>query len=117
RTAAVDEPRPWLAQLGVGHLAHEERVVAGVVLGPDAAVEPCERAGEPPPDPSGSELDAVPHRERRDAVGEVAGERVLPAGEEADPERPGPAEERECRLPGPDRDPDERRPERDGDKR
>src|SRR5439155_18522713 len=106
-----------LAQLGADYIAHEEGVVAGVVLGPDAAVEPRERTGDPRPGAARRELDSVPHRERRHAVGEVAGEPFLPAGEDAHLERAGAADEGVRRLLVPDRDPDERRLERERDER
>src|SRR5438067_11364722 len=43
---AIDEPGPRLALLERHHFADEERVVARVVLGPDAAFDPRERVGQ-----------------------------------------------------------------------
>ena len=66
-----DGARPGL---DLDDVADEERVVAGLVLGADAALDPAERSVEErDAEPAGPALDAGPECDRRDAAGEVLG--------------------------------------------
>src|SRR2546426_934685 len=69
RTVEVDEPALRGAELDGEHVADEHRVVPGVVLVADAALEPATRLGEQRCDAGGTaaRLDPLPVHERREA--------------------------------------------------
>jgi hypothetical protein len=69
-------------------LAHEERVIAQLVLGGQAALDPAERSREQwRTKLAALGLDPRPVRDRRDAAREVLREVLLLGGEDADRER------------------------------
>ena len=98
-------------------LADEERVVAGLVLAAEPALEPAERAVEERAARALADGDPVPHRDRRHAAREVLREPHLVAGEQRDREAARLAQQLVQRRLARDRDPDERRLERERDER
>src|SRR5437763_5262025 len=87
---AIDEPRPRLAFLERHDLADEERMVARVVLRPDAAFDPRERIGQERSAgnavPNG---DAVPEHDRRRTACEPRRDVGLIATQDRHAERAG----------------------------
>jgi hypothetical protein len=98
-------------------VADEERVVAGVVLGARARLEPADGAVDERRDRSFARRDAVPVDDRRAARREALRQLALVAAEEADRPRARTAEELVARRLLADRDADERRVERELDER
>jgi hypothetical protein len=84
----VDERLATRAALRRRDLAHEERVIAQLVLGGQAALDPAERSREQwRTKLAALGLDPGPVRDRRDAAREVLCEVLLLGGEDADRER------------------------------
>ena len=95
KTTACDhsDAYPWPTWTSAGPVrpaldrddpADEERVVAGPVLVDEARLDPPEGAFEERrPGSAFAPLDPVPVRERGDAAGEMLGDRLLVAGEQA----------------------------------
>src|SRR3954447_3360907 len=107
---AVDEPGPAVAELAAKHLPDEDRVVAGLVLGPRAALQPGERAVEQRAALAVPDVDPAPERDRRNsAAGEVPSRLLLLAGEQAGGEPASAADWLVRRRLPADRDPDQRR--------
>ena len=116
--ADVDQSRRVPAELDREHLGDEDRVVAGLVLGGDAALEPREGARDQRLGQLGLvQLDALPERDRRHAAREVLRERSLVAGKEADREPAGVTQRRVRLRHVADRHADERGLERQRDER
>src|SRR5580765_7691707 len=104
-TLPVDEPFAGPALLDGHDLADEDRVVAGVVARPEAALDPGQRLGEQRRSRlAGPRRDAVPEDERRHAAREVRRDVGLVAAKDGHAEgarRPQELVEREL---APDRD-------------
>jgi hypothetical protein len=84
----VDERLATRAASRRRDLAHEERVIAQLVLGGQAALDPAERSREQwRTKLAALGLDSGPVRDRRDAAREVLREVLLLGGEDADRER------------------------------
>src|SRR6266511_1524701 len=106
----VDEAGTDGTQLAAEHLADEDRVIAGFVLGPGAASEPRQGALDERSALAVAYLDTGPERDRRDSAPcEVLCHPLLFAGEKADREAAGAPDRLVGRGLTPDRDPDERR--------
>src|SRR5712692_227483 len=115
---AIDERRRRVAFLECDHLAGEQRVVAGVVLGPHAALEPRQRVGEQRrAHLAGPRLDPGPEADRRDAPREVRRDSRLIAAQDRDAEQARGAQQLVERDVLSDRDADERWVERQRDQR
>src|SRR5215470_13732947 len=113
---AVDESRPRIALLERDRLAHEERVVADGMFGPNTALDPRERVGEERRAghtvPRGH---ALPERDRRHAAGEAGRDVLLVAAEDRHSERARRPQQLVERESASDRDADERWRERERD--